>query len=92
MMWLVERRFRGIPISFLIVVLATILLTVFFGAWAVSADVSGQNRDLSFGIVPNFTGLNDDDSPRLNGQWGRETADLTDEWWGQALLKACPFH
>lgn len=94
-MWLVDRRFKGIPVSFLIVVLATILLTIFFGAWAVSADASAQGRDFSFGLgaaSPSLSGLNDDGSPGSSVPAGQEDADLADEWWGQALLKACPFH
>ena len=76
--------------------LALILaLIIFFGAWAVSADVSG--RSLAFGLpgtVPTLDGgnlRNENSGPyqvaRLDGH---EAA--RDTWWGSAFLRACPLH
>lgn len=79
-----------------LVLAAVIALIIFFGAWAVSADVGGQ-RALAFGLpgtTPTLTGEN------LTGdnasQPGSDNADGQsapgDTWWGQALLTACPLH
>ena len=78
-------------------VLAVVLaLIIFFGAWAVSADV-GTQRTLAFGLpgtVPAISGSNlqqETSGPyqvaRLDGN---DTAG--DTWWGQAFLRACPLH
>ena len=70
-------------------------LIIFFGAWAVSADVG--NRSLAFGLpgtTPTISGNNLQDQntgpyqvARLGGQ---EAA--SDTWWGSAFLRACPLH
>ena len=79
------------------VVLALVLaLIIFFGAWAVSADIGGQ-RTLAFGLpgtTPTLSGgdiQQDNDGPfqvaRLDG--GDAAGDT---WWGKAFLTACPLH
>ena len=76
-----------IPMSFIVVVASVILLIIFFGAWAVSADASEGGRSLSFGFVSgnttSATALNSADGDHSNAE---------DSWWGDAFLKACPFH
>ena len=97
-MWLIDRRIKGIPITFLAVLLLMVLLTVFFGAWAVSADLDAQERNLSFGIAgrgPGFDAINSEGPSETGGTILGEDGDgtnPTDSWWGGALLKACPFH
>ena len=87
-----------LPISFFVVVCVTVALLIFFGAWAVSADVEDRNRVLAFG-VPGGASLNIEPSPD-NGESLSTTAPLSDDganravdtWWGSALLTACPLH
>ena len=96
LLYLLDLRIKGIPVTFLVVLLLTVLLSIFFGAWAVSADVEAQERMLGLSAIdPNPGGATsgtstestEGDSP------GQEDAGtLADEWWGDALLKVCPFH
>jgi len=84
-----------IPLTFSIVLTVVIALIIFFGAWAVSADVG--NRTLAFGLpgtTPTLSGSNlqDENSgpyqiARLNDQGA-----AGDTWWGGAFLRACPLH
>ncbi len=85
-----------IPVTFFVVLAVVIALIIFFGAWAVSADV-GNQRTLAFGLpgtTPSISGRNipeDTTGPyqvaRLDGE------DVAgDTWWGQAFLRACPLH
>ncbi len=86
---------------FLVVIVATVVLIIFFGAWAVAADADG--RELAFG----FSSATLEDS-NVSGTGGGEQASnafgagaiggdpsddaLSDTWWGQGFLKACPLH
>jgi len=84
-----------IPLTFSLVLALVLALIIFFGAWAVSADVG--NRTLAFGLpgtTPTLSGSNlqeQNSGPyqvaRLDGN---ETA--SDTWWGSAFLRACPLH
>ncbi len=77
----------------------TVVLIIFFGAWAVASDAEG--RELTFGL----TGSTMQDSDTVESQGGEqaraafgvapigETSDAAaDTWWGQGFLKACPLH
>ena len=74
----------------------TVVLIIFFGAWAVASDAEG--RELTFGL----TGSTMQDSDTVESQGGEqaraafgvapigETSDAAaDTWWGQGFLKAC---
>ena len=84
---------------FLVVITITVLLIIFFGAWAVSASEDG--RELNFG----FAGTTLEDSSLKTSEGGQqaqaafgsapigETSEgPVDSWWGQGFLKACPLH
>jgi hypothetical protein len=87
-----------LPISFIIVVSATVALLIFFGAWAVSADVDERDRVFAFavpGAVSNLSqtsvnttraGRQSENGPPVASRTAAET------WWGSGLLKACPLH
>jgi hypothetical protein len=76
-----------------------LVLLIFFGAWAVSADVDNQ-RSLAFGLpgtTPSLTGQNlAEQGPYQVARLGDSDIDSAsaagDSWWGKALLKACPLH
>lgn len=73
-----------------------IALIIFFGAWAVSADVDGQ-RTLAFGLpgtTPAISGANlqQDDSGPFQIARLDDNGAAGDTWWGQAFLRACPLH
>ena len=56
----------------------TILLIIFFGAWAVAASSQGDGS----------SGASDPDAiPRL-----ASASAAADTWWGKAFLVACPLH
>ncbi len=89
---------RRIPVPFIfsLVVAAVIALIIFFGAWAVSADVEGQ-RTLAFGLpgtTPSLSGDNlqaENSGPYQVARLGGQEA-ARDTWWGGAFLRACPLH
>ena len=88
------------PFIFLLVMGATIMLIIFFGAWAVATDIEG--RELTFGLTGSAPG----DTAAPNDNTGApaafgaapigETAAPNDgaagTWWGRGFLKACPLH
>ena len=80
------------PMTFVVVSAMIIALSIFLGAWAVSADVEDGDRAFSFGLPA--AGTNSQTSfaggspPNAYGDEGT----VADSWWGQALIKACPLH
>ena len=87
-----------LPISFFVVVIVTLALVVFFGAWVVSADLEERDRVLSFG-VPGGASFEAKGSSGTGEPLGiRETFAASngnlesDSWFGNSFLKACPFH
>jgi hypothetical protein len=84
-----------VPLTFSVVLTVVIALIIFFGAWAVSADV-GQ-RTLAFGLpgtTPTLSGANlqeTDSGPYQIARLGDHEA-AGDTWWGSAFLRACPLH
>ena len=89
------------PAVFLIIVVMTLALIIFFGAWAVASDAEG--RELTFGFssstVQDSEGSGADVGEQASnafgsGAIGGDSSDeaLSDTWWGQGFLKACPLH
>ena len=87
------------PFVFVIVVTMTVVLIIFFGAWAVSASEEG--RELNFGFAgaavedPSLT--SSEGGPQGQAAFGAapigETeGGVSESWWGQGFLKACPLH
>lgn len=87
------------PFVFGVVVTLTVVLIIFFGAWAVSASEEG--RELNFGFAP--TTLEDASSNNSEGGQqaqaafgsapiGETSEGVAGSWWGQGFLKACPLH
>ena len=80
------------------VIVVTVALIVFFGAWAVAADAEG--RELTFGVAG--TASEGSDTAGNEGGAGRAAFGVSpigetesgaaDTWWGQGFLKACPLH
>ncbi len=84
-----------VPLTFSIVLAVVIALIIFFGAWAVSADV-GQ-RTLAFGLpgtTPTLSGANVQGHNSGPYQVARldDHGSAADTWWGNAFLRACPLH
>ena len=90
---MIDYRIKGMPITFLAVLALTVLLTIFFGAWAVSADDQTENRGFAFAIggAPAL-GTNSSGSPQGEASTDVASEDASDTWWGGTFLKACPFH
>jgi hypothetical protein len=87
------------PFVFVVVLIVTGALVIFFGAWAVAADAEG--RELNF-VIPGAT-LQDADTADTGDSGQGQTAfgaapigESSDAssgtWWGQGFLKACPLH
>ena len=82
----------------------SVLLIIFFGAWAVSASGEAGVSSLLSGATAGFSGdaltaasasASDagDTAPRLastSAASGERAA--ADTWWGKAFLTACPLH
>ena len=84
-----------VPATFLVVAATTVFLIIFFGAWAVSANVEGHGRELPFGFSNRGAGA---DAGALNTAQDSATpaesggGSSGDTWWGKAFLTACPLH
>lgn len=76
----------------------TILLIIFFGAWAVAAAGDADISSLANSAASGFAGssyqsksvpgaVDSDAVPRL-----ASATPASDIWWGKALLGACPLH
>lgn len=87
------------PFVFVAVLVITLALVIFFGAWAVSASAEG--RELNFGFTP--ATLDDSRNTAAEGSpegqaafgaapIGESSGGATGTWWGQGFLKACPLH
>ena len=86
-----------VPLSFVLVTAATIALLIFFGAWAVSADAASRDRELSFAIASNSSGLglgplNSEAAQRQVAGQQDDIEGYAEAWWGKALIKVCPLH
>ena len=75
---------RQLPWTFLAVVAAAVFLTIFFGAWAVSADIGGRYDEL---LPPEERGRLPSAASPLDAN-----AQEGEAWWEQSILFACPFH
>ncbi len=89
------------PLSFIVAIVATVALLIFFGAWAVSADSSSRERALSLALPGGVSGYAGPQAqaPQTETEkflqsfdqaQGSDTA--ADTWWGKTLLTACPLH
>ena len=91
---MMDLRLKGMPVTFLVVLLLTVMLTIFFGAWAASADSQAQDRSFSFAIgtapSPDADTVAPSEAPSSDGAAAVESTD--ESWWGSAFLKACPLH
>ena len=77
----------------------TIMLIIFFGAWAVSAGNQADLGNIVAGAASGFSGevAGQPAQPDANGVPRLATAPdgsqaAADTWWGKALLGACPLH
>lgn len=85
-------RVIGLPLQFVIVVVMSLGLTIFFGAWAADARIEARNQPFAqteagssqfdFAAHPNA-----DLSGSLEG-----TAAGSEQGWERAFLFACPLH
>lgn len=76
----------------------TIMLIIFFGAWAVASGGDADLTSLANSAASGFAGssyqpgsvpgaVDSDTVPRL-----ASATPASDTWWGKALLGACPLH
>ncbi len=97
-MFLVDWRIKGVPATFLAVLVVMVLLTIFFGAWAISTDLDARDGSLPFGVVGGAPGFGVT-SPKPSSGADKaipteQVVDVSksDSWWGKVVLKACPLH
>jgi len=85
-----------LPVSFILVLCLTIALMIFFGAWAVSADVGERDRVFAFAVPGGTAALTS--NANATGPLGENSAieggrtAASETWWGNGLLRACPLH
>ena len=86
--------------------LLTVLLIIFFGAWAVSASSEADLSSVLSGATAGFSGNVSPQTSQIAAQATASSADnvprlasnpaagntAADSWWGKALLGACPLH
>ena len=92
---MMDLRLKGMPATFLVVLLLTVMLTIFFGAWAAKVDSQAQDRSFSFAIGASAPDAGADTvAPSEDGSLDAAAAvESTEEsWWGSAFLTACPLH
>ena len=83
------------PKPFLVAVVMAIALTIFFGAWAVSADIEARTVEpyaISVGGSFNPQASSFQYPSTLNGGLGVGGSQNDGVWWQRALLVACPLH
>ena len=85
------------PLSFIVAIVATVALLIFFGAWAVSADSSSREHALSLALPGGVSGYavtqTQTQAPQSETQkflqsfeQGQSGQTAADTWWGKALL------
>lgn len=88
--------------------IVSVLLIIFFGAWAVSASSEGDLSAVLSSATTGFSGQPLADSPHSGSSAYASVSDTenvprlasnpaagsapADTWWGKALLGACPLH
>ncbi len=82
-------RVLGVPAPFLASVVILVLLTIFFGAWAVSAESTNSR---AYNLAASANGSVIGPPPEASLVTEGEGTTAADSWWGSALLKACPLH
>ena len=83
------------PIPFLVTVVIAIALTIFFGAWAVSADIEARTVEpyaISVGSSFNPQASSFQYPSTVYGDLGDGSSQNDGVWWERALLVACPLH
>ena len=93
---MITARRVPVPLVFSLVLAVVLALIIFFGAWAVSADVDNQ-RTLSFGLPGTTTSLSgssvdSQDSEHFRVDRLDNGGSASETWWGGAFLRACPLH
>lgn len=87
-----------IPLSVAVILIATVLLIIFFGAWTVSLDAKTRDAALTYGVASGGANLGltpfthaQTDLPRAPGE-GARAGSKAETWWGKSLILACPLH
>ena len=87
-----------LPVSFILVLCLTIALMIFFGAWAVSADVGERERVFAFAVTGGTAALTSNANATGQLALGESSAvegghtAASETWGGNGLLRACPRH
>jgi hypothetical protein len=91
-------RLFGLPLQFLVVVVVSAALAIFFGAWAADARVEARAQDLSLSSIRSLYvesyaagGLYSNAPSEMPSPGVREAA-VQPQGWEKAFLYACPLH
>lgn len=99
-----EMRIIGLPVQFVVVVVASLALTIFFGGWAASASVEARSQQFAFSnssslsIQGNLAGEVIDGADNSHNPNAILTShqlpddQLDSQGWETAFLFACPLH
>ena len=87
-------RVLGLPLQFVVVVVLSLAITIFFGAWAADSRIEARNQ--SFAQAGSGSVQFDFQAHPAGGPNGALTGSLGDagegQGWERAFLFACPLH
>ena len=82
-------RVLGLPIQFVVVVVMSLSMTIFFGAWAADARIEARNQQFA---SAGSSSAQFDFSTHPNGTLSGSLGDGEELGWERAFLFACPLH
>ena len=85
-------RVLGLPLQFVVVVVMSLAMTIFFGAWAADARIEARNQPYALG-GPGASQFDfrSHQAASLNGSLG-DGVGGEEQGWERAFLFACPLH
>jgi len=89
-----EMRVLGLPLQFVVVVVLSLAITIFFGAWAADARIEARNNPYAQAGLGEAqfdfrTGQQASPNGALAGSLGNPGEE---QGWERAFLFACPLH
>ena len=92
-------KIYGLPVQFVVVVVVSLAVTVFFGGWAADASVEARADRLAVVGVPSVlvgdnvrTASLSRTSAQQTPAGERSLEEIEKQWWESAALLVCPLH
>lgn len=92
-----DMRILGMPVQFVVVVVVSLALTIYFGAWAADARINARATGQTVQQFDFRPGASSSGGAGLAGGLGKETSDSSSgaaeaQAWENMFLFACPLH